>query len=125
MLERLRGFGELAVRGFVANNAPAMFKGVMIEFLRNTTVDEIIDRVNKNKSLWSLVPQEEHDKIRHLAQQIQNTDWLTAEWAIDAIRRDHPAIASLFLGWTKSRNWLERQCNEIRENLFGDNDADV
>ena len=36
---------------------------------------------------------------------------------IDAIKKDHSALASQFLGWRKAYNWLERQLAELRSNL--------
>lgn len=33
-------------------------------------------------------------------------------------REEHPALASLFLGWKEGRNWLERQPAEIKREVY-------
>ena len=50
---------------------------------------------------------------------VPDVDWLTVDWFIDAIREEHKALASLFLGWKKGRNWLARQIKAIKTEMYG------
>ena len=126
----LRDYAELTLHGLIASNAPAIFKGIIIEFLRtpfqllppphakqNITVNSLVTMVEENKNLWAILPPEHYDKIQRVASQVGNVNWLTVEWLIEAIKKDHPAIASLFLGWKKGANWLGRQLEEIKKNV--------
>jgi hypothetical protein len=119
MLDKLRGIGELTIKGFVAANAPTIFKGVLNEVLHNpnVTVKKVISLVEENGSLWEIIPEDYHSKITRAAQHIDDLDWLTVDWMINAIKREHPALASLFLSWRKARNWLERQLTAIKEEI--------
>ena len=116
MLDYVKGFGELTLRGLVATNAPIIAKGILVSLLQqyHVSVDKVVTQVQENKSLWELFPAEHYDKLQRAMSQVGNVDWLTVEWTIDAIKKDHPALASLFLSWRKGRNWLERQLKEIR-----------
>lgn len=121
MLEQIKGFGELTLKGMVASNAPSIFKGIINEFLYqySVTPELIIPMVEADKSLWSLIPEEYYDRIGKVVQQIKDINWLTADWFIEAIKKEHPALASLFLGWPreKAKKWLNRQIDEIKKNL--------
>lgn len=119
MLDNFRDFGVNTLRGLVAINAPTIFKGIIVEILRknNITVDVIIDLVTNDGSLWSKLPPEHYSKIKKTASQIGDMKWLTTPYLIDAIKKDHTAIASLFLGWRKSRFWLDRQIKEIKQEI--------
>jgi len=116
MLDYIRGFGELTLRGLVATNAPTIFKGMLNELFRqnNTTIKKVIPLVQENKSLWSILPPDFPAMLERAVKQAGNMEWLTPEWVIDAIKKEHPALASLFLSWRKSRNWLGRQIEEIK-----------
>jgi len=65
-----------------------------------------------------MLPPEHYDKVRKAAMQAGNLDWLTVEWFIDTIKVEHSALASLFLGWRKGRNWLGRQIEEVKREVY-------
>lgn len=115
----IRGIGELTLKGLVANNAPRITKGMINELFRqyNITVEKIIPLIQENRGLWSMLPPEYYDKIKKAVRQAGSVDWFTSDWVIEAVRKEHPALASLFLGWRKGRNWLDRQANEIRKEV--------
>ena len=115
----IRGFGELTLKGLVALNAPNIAKGMLIELLHRYKVDvpKAIELVTENKSLWSLFPPEHYDKLQRVISQVSDVSWLTVEWVIDAAKKDHKALASLFLSWRKGRNWLQRQLEEIKKQV--------
>ncbi len=105
------------VRGFILNNLPGIIKGMINEFLKKATVDTIVQMVNSNESLWKRAGPKYYEKIQNVVLKAGDVSWLTADWLIDSMRVEHPAIASLFLGWKKSYNWLERQVKEIKESV--------
>ena len=119
MLDYVRGFGELTLKGLVAVNAPTIFKGMINQIFHQyrVTVDKVVPLVQENKSLWGTLPSELEDTFLKGARQAGNMEWLTTEWLIDAIKKEHPALASLFLSWRKARNWLGRQIEEIKEQV--------
>ncbi len=119
MVNSLRGFGELLLHGFVANNAPNMFKGMLNTYLTDYNINSkmISELVMKNQSLWSLLPEDQYGRVQNVLAQIGSIDWLTSDWLINAVREKHTAIASLFLSWKKGRNWLDRQVAEIKEGV--------
>jgi len=117
MLDNIRGIGELALRGMVANKAPDLFKGMLNAWLTDFFISPqmLSDMVMNNQSLWPLIPENYHVQFQRMASKISDLDWLTTEWVIDAVRKEHPSIASLFLGWKKGRNWMDRQIIQIKE----------
>ena len=117
--DALKGLGSLALQGLIANNAPLLAKGMIVELLKvnQINVKKLVVLVTENRSLWKELPPEYYSKIQKVMGQVQNLDWLTVEWVIDAIRKDLPAEASLFLGWRKGRTWLERQIEKIKKEV--------
>ena len=118
-LNSLRDFADITLKGLVATNAPKILKGMMIAFFTDYNINSIVatDLIMKNESLWAQVPEEQYYKIQRALDQIGDIDWITSEWIIDAIRADHPGLASLFLSWIKGKNWLDRQVLEIKEGV--------
>lgn len=109
-------YGRTMLKGLVSNNTPVMAKGMLNELLRinGITPEVVTELVMENKSLWDMFPENQYDKIKKILAQVGEVDWITTDWLIDATRKNHPALASLFLGWRKARNWLDRQVEEIK-----------
>lgn len=120
VLENLKGFGKMTLQGIVATQAPVVLKGMLNELLRrdDITVAKVVVMVEKNQSLWSHLSPEITHSLYRAAERVPDIDFLTVEWFIDAIREDHRALASLFLGWKKARNWLTRQIEAIKAELY-------
>ena len=120
MLSNIREIGELTLRGLISTQAPNLFKGVLNELLRrdDITVDKVVIMVQGNQALWDQLSSDIVHSLRRAAEHITDVDWLTPEWFIEAIKKDHPALASLFLGWRKARNWLGRQIEVIKKELY-------
>ena len=124
MLDNIRGIGELTLRGLIATQAPNLFKGVLNELLRrdDITVDKVVVMVEKNQALWDQLSPNVVHSLRRVAEHVTDVDWLTPEWFIEAIKKKHPALASLFLGWRKARNWLLRQIEVVKKELYEGNE---
>jgi len=113
-------YGGLFAKGIMAEMAPGVIGGALVELLRDRKVDvqKVTEWVEKNVSLWDALSEEHqgnlHDAIQKVGS-IENIDWLTPDWVINSIRHDFPAVASLFVGWQKASNWLRRQTEIIKE----------
>jgi hypothetical protein len=110
----IAAYAKIAGRGLVAQMAPPILKGALVEILRPVTVQEAAEWVNNNTSLWDTLSLQHQEGLQMMAQKVGSLDWLTADWVIDALKKDCPALASLFLGWKKGHNWLVRQVAIIR-----------
>jgi hypothetical protein len=108
------GVGNL-VSGLTSTFAPSIFKGMMTEYIVLIDIRELTSYINKNVSLWDLIPKEHQEQILAYAPRVDDWSFLTVDWLIESFTEEHPALASLFLGWRKGRNWLERQIQEIKQ----------
>lgn len=117
--ETLKEYAGIFGKGFVAHMAPKIGKGVLVRILKDEKVDrkKATEWVQSNTRLWDVLKPEYGERLKLLGQTAGGIDWLTAEWFIEAIRHDLPAVASLFLGWRKARNWLTRQVEIIRKEV--------
>ena len=115
-------FGKYAPalgKGIIGTFAPNILKGALVEFFRERKIGtrELTEWVEKDSNLWDSFGPEHQRQLRQLASKAGKLDFLTAQWVIDALRGDFPAVASLFLGWTKGANWLKRQVVIIKNKL--------
>ena len=119
-MPQLKNFGESTFRGLIANNASKVASGILVETLRQYDVDikKVEAFVNNKVSLWKHLEPRHQAMAKKAAAQAINLDWLTVNWLIETTRADHPALASLFLSWKKGRNWLEKQLEEIKTEVY-------
>ena len=118
-LPDLKKYAGMFSKGFVIKMAPEIAKGMLVEMFRakKVSVTSASDWVQNNTSLWKTLDPDEQAMLKNLAERAGNIDWLDADWVIDAIRKDLPAVASLFLGWKKANTWLKRQVEIIRREV--------
>lgn len=111
--------GHSLVNVVASEAAPFVFKGYIIEFFKSKKLDvkTVCQLVENNTSLWALMDNRGQEKVRNLVRRLGNIDWLTSEYLINAVKGEFPRIASLFLGWRKAHNWLERQMEEIKKQV--------
>lgn len=116
-MTQLQRLGEMALRGTVMQFAPTVLRGFIIELLHRESIDVVkaTRMVQQKQDLWDLLGEHDRDRVRRAARKMGSLDWFTAEWLIDAVRKDQPALASLFLGWRKAHNWLEKQIEIFKE----------
>jgi len=110
-------YGNILLSGLIAELSPELFKGMLVELLKKTTVAEASEWVTKDYVLLEKVPPQTLARLKGFSPRFGNTSWLTAEWVIEALREDVPAIASLFMGWKKGYNWLVRQVEIIQREI--------
>jgi len=112
-------YGGIFGRGVTATFAPSIFKGAVLELFREQKIDreKVTEWVLANNSLWDSIELERKRQFKHLAGKVGDVSWMSVDWVISALKDDFPAVASLFLGWTKGKNWLARQIEEIKTEL--------
>jgi len=118
VFDKVKNLAGPTMRGLGSQFAPSIAKGLLIEYLGKVKTREIIEYVEHDVSLWEKLDINK-DKVRNTITSMTqgHLEWFTSEWAIDAIRKDLPGIASLFLGDDKARRWLERQITDIKQEL--------
>lgn len=106
-------------KGLASQFLPSIMKGLLVEYLGKVDISVIIDYVEKDTRLLSLMPEQSIERAKATINDLTkgNISWFTSEWTINAIRKDLPKVASLFLGWDKARNWLDRQVKDIKITL--------
>jgi len=111
--------GNRIGKGLLSQFAPDMLQGALVDLFKekNLDIQKTTAWVEGNKSLWDSLGEERQEQFKRLAPKIGSLDRLDADWAINALRGDFPAVASLFLGWKKAHNWLGRQIVTIKVNL--------
>lgn len=120
----IKEWSGLLFRGLVIEFAPKVAEGMIVQIFRDKKVsgEGAIDWVQSNTNLWKALDPKEQALFKNLAERVGSIDWLDADWIIESIKGDFPAVASLFLGWKKANNWLKRQCeiirNEVREGVI-------
>lgn len=116
---KIKTYADILLKGGVATMAPDVLRGALVEMLKakKVNVKRASEWVEGDVSLWETLEPEHRNSLLKLGQYIKNVNWLTADFVIDAIRHDLPAVASLFLGWKKGKNWLERQATQIRQEI--------
>lgn len=110
-------WAKLVGRGMVAQFAPDLVRSALVQLFqeREVSVQEAIEWVEHDHCLWGCMKPQHQNEVRKAARILGKVDWLTADWAIKALRKDLPALASLFLGWDEGKEWLERQITMIKE----------
>lgn len=115
----LRKYMPGITQGLIDFFAPGVAQGALVEILKHSkvTVEVINEWVQGNRSLWKQIRPEDRANLKEMAGRVSNVSWISSEWAINAVRQEMPAIASLFLGWPKARRWLDRQIEELKREL--------
>jgi hypothetical protein len=106
-------------KGLIVQLVPGMAAGVIIELFSEWKVDvaSITRDVQNNHSLSADLKEEQKQQLAQVARQVGSLDFITSEFVINAIKKDFPAVASLFLNWGMAGKWLERQINELKEGI--------
>ncbi len=117
--EVITKYAGILGKGFVAEMAPKMAKGALVDLLKQKGigVKEASKWVEEDVCLWDTLEPRHQNALIALKRQIGSVDWLTPDFIIDSLRKDCPAVASMFLGWRKSKNWLTRQIAIIKRKI--------
>ena len=113
----LAGIEKLFKGLVIEYGVPGIVKGAMVELMSSVTIEQAIEWVEKDYTLFNKIPEKYRREIASMS--LGKINWLTASWCIQAIKEEKPQLASLFkkTNWRKGYNWLERQCDIIKEEL--------
>jgi len=108
------------LRGALAEYIPDMVKGGMKEYLGKVIFADAIEWVSNDKNLWEVFPVKYQKLLQEYAPNMGDMEWLNSEWAMENTRESNPSLASLFLGWPEGRAWLDRQLEDIKNKMRGE-----
>jgi hypothetical protein len=100
-------------KGLTIEYLPNMARGALVKVLAPITVQQASQFVLANVNLVDMIHPGLDKELSKLS--LGQLDWLNADWLIEAIKYDKPQLASLFKSWRKGRNWLERQCDMVKD----------
>jgi hypothetical protein len=120
MLDRLKEYAGLFRTGMLKQMTPAITGGFINGFFHEWKVDreKITDYVENDRSLWDNLTPDQQQEINTLTQNI-DLNFVTPVFLINSIRKDFPAVASLFLSWPEAAEWLDRQIQELKGGVEG------
>lgn len=112
----IKRYAEMAGSGLIKEFLPSIAKGLILEMFaaRRITVKEVFTLVQQDKDLWGFVGAADRTSVRTYAGKFGRMNWMTADWLIDALRDEQPAIASIFLSDDQAKAWLEKQVANLK-----------
>lgn len=123
MDKTLEGYLAVMARGGLVSAMPGIVKGMLNVALTDQRVDtaKVTAWVKADDRLLSHVKTVDTDRIRSIIARLGMTkiddSWLTADWVLEAIRKQHPAVYSLLMGWPAGYAWCGRQVIDIKLKL--------
>ncbi len=90
---------------------PYILRGALIELLKSQdmTTKTVTGWVREGTSLWDLLTPSQQSVCRDYVSKLGNVSWFTAEWVIESLSEDFPAVASLIINWDEASEWLNKQ----------------
>ncbi len=116
-LDTIKQYGGVFAKGLMLQMAPGIAGGIINELFHQWKVDraKVTQDVQHNRSLWEDMKPEQRKQLNSLSKRIGNLDFITTDLVITSIKKDFPLVASLFLGWPKVQEWLERQIEYLKK----------
>lgn len=115
--DKLKQYADMLSRGAILEFAPGVVEGMFLEIFQEWQIDtaKVTRYVKGNLPLWDRMEPRHREMMRKLAQWGGKLEWITADWVIQAIKKDYPGVASLLLGWPEAHTWLEEQVAELKK----------
>lgn len=112
----LKKYVTMVGTGLFRTAAPGITQGALIKLLKNyqVTPQVAFEWVKQNENLWDHLSPAHQNSLRKILHDAGKLDWFTAPWLLNAIRKAHYPLTSLFLGWHEGYTWLEYQINYIK-----------
>jgi len=106
-------------KGLLLEMAPKIAGGFINDLFHEWKVDvlKIANHVMTDRYLWEKVTDEQWSQLKTASDRVGGLDFLTVDLVIDGIKKDFPAVASLFLNWPRAADWLGRQLDLLRQEL--------
>jgi len=125
--DTFKHYGNIVGKGLVQQLVPGMAAGLILNLFEEWQVDvaKVTSDVQNNRSLWVELKDEQKQQLAFAAKRVGNLDFITPEFFIYAIKKDFPAVASLFLNWDMAGQWLERQIQEMKTEIARINSVDI
>lgn len=121
-LNQVKEYARVLGKGFLMQRAPGIAAGLISELFREWNVDvaKIKADVHNDRDLWSNLTPEQWNHLRKACDMLGDLDFLTTDLVINAITKDYPGIASLFVNSPMAREWLEKQVATLKQRLYND-----
>jgi len=115
-MDKLKQYAGIFGTGLLHQIAPEIVGGIINEFFHQwrVDVDKVIDNVQRNRCIWDELKPEHRRQLNSLAKKVGDLNFITSTMFINSIKKDFPAVASLFLGWPEAMEWLKRQIEELK-----------
>jgi predicted oxidoreductase (fatty acid repression mutant protein) len=115
MLDKIKGYLPTLGKGLLLQVAPNVARGLIREYFKqwNVTVEKVVDDVKNNRSILDNMTVAQQNQLKGLGS--INLDFFDAQFVIDSLKDDFPAVASLFASWTDANQWLVRQVNALKQ----------
>jgi len=116
-MERLKHYTSVFGSGLLKQMAPEIAGGMLNELFHkwDVDVDKIVTDVQRDRSIWDDLQPDQRKHLMNLANRIGNLDFITPNMVIESIKKDFPAVASLFLSWDEAQEWLCRQIDHLKQ----------
>ncbi len=114
-LNQWRGIGGIISRGILAEIAPVIAAGALLEFFDNWRIDlKVIEsHVEHNTSLWVDMEPVHLYRLQSVYKRFGNLEFITPEWVISSISKKYPGIAS-YMMTEPATSWLKKQVEELK-----------
>lgn len=118
-LDTIKQYAGIFGKGLMLEVAPGIAGGIINELFHRWHLDvaKITQDVQRNRSLLDDMEPDQSKQLRTLAKRIGSLDFITADLIITSIKKDFPAVASLFLSWPEANEWLTRQVNDLKKRI--------
>jgi hypothetical protein len=116
----LKRYSKMLGKGLLHEVSPGIVAGVINELFHEWNVDvaKVTDYVQYHRSLWDQISPEYQNALKNSARLI-DPSFLTPDFIVNAINKDFPAVASLFLSWTAAGEWLAGQTEQLKNHISG------
>lgn len=115
-LDSLKQYADVLGKGAMQEMMPDIITGALLNLLESRRIDvpKVVEMVDRNRSLWDGLDEKQRNKLKKVARRVGNLDWITADWAIGAISKKYPAVASYVLATPEAYDWMEGQVEELK-----------
>lgn len=101
-------------RGLAGMVAPHVAAEILTSHLKEVPIVEVVGMIDGDVILWELADEDGREKAKQLIREFGGSGWITIDWAMKAVKKELPILASLFLSSPKCYQWLEKQVEIIR-----------
>lgn len=120
-LDNVKPYAGILGKGLLLEMAPGIAGGVINELFHQWKMDvsRVTKDVQSNRSLWDDMTPDQREQLKNLGSRIGSLDFVTPDLIVNSIKKDFPAVASLFVGWPEAGEWLDRQVNDLKAGVTG------